>query len=279
MSAGKTRGVGMSAHQRRCHAILRDAGYSWERMDGNAHNHYVNDYGQRYVTVGSPKNTDQGINRLRDTIRRQTRERQEQNVKQSQIEPSLADQLVAMADPFLLKQIDMSNRAAMLARAAAFDKWLKRSLEKHGPLYAVVLENAAERIGFPRSNVSSSRKRIGAVAYREKASWMVCFPYQLPANKQKRRTGKEVELGVQIEEKPPIESITHEQAAVIAGHAVIENGKPAAAIREQQAAFLMMAEAMGMKMPGDEARDALRQASAALDDAHAALSAAIEALS
>jgi len=266
----------MSTHQRQAHVYLSDAGYRWERMDGNAHNHYVNNYGQRFVVVGSPKNTDEGMKRVRETIRRQIRERQEQNVKASQIEPSLADQLVAMADPFLLKKIDMQNRAAMLARAAAFDKWLMRVLEKRGPLTAVVLEDAGERIGFPRTNMTGSRKRIGAVAYREKQAWMVCLPYQLPANKQARRTGKEIELGVSVEvpETPAPDVQTAERVLVEA--AAMTNGKRE--LTDQQAALLMMAETLGLKMPGDEARDALKQASAALDDAHAALSAAIEAL-
>jgi hypothetical protein len=288
---------GRSTHQNAAHRILADAGYRFDRLDGQGHNHYRNEHDQEVIVAGTPRNSSEGINRIRNTIRRNQRDRQEAHVTIAQQSPALVDQLVAMADPLVLKPLgpnDHQKSQAARIKYQAFVGWLRRVYEKHAPLPALPLEQAVQRLGFTQSQLHRAKKDLGVKSVRMadgsghvgSGFWVSCLAHQVPEGSVPYGGTRAPTLGVSVtkpepEPEPEGRLVSHLEVTK-AGEIKLrepapeENGRPP--MSEQQTAFLMMAESLGMKLPGQEAREALVKAGEALDDAHAALSAALEAL-
>jgi hypothetical protein len=124
-------------------------------------------------------------------------------------------------------------------------------LERHGPVVAGDLIEAAERMGFPRVALQKARTRCGAVTINQGGQdkskmWQVCLPEQVPDNKAPRMNPAAKTFGGEVErpepEPDPYEGHVTELAAKVAS-----NGKQPPT--DQQAAFLLMAESLGMSLP------------------------------
>lgn len=290
--------MGKMAHQRKADRMLRAAGFHFTRIDGANHNHYRNDNEVEVVVPGSPRSSSQDLQRIRDVIKKSLKKEEAMPTSTSNV--TVVDRMVAMADPFLLKELpEDPDRLAIQARNQALAGWVRRVIEKHGPVSGNDLRAAAERIGFSHHHVTRARKDAGVLAFRAggvKTAWLVGLDYQVPKNSAVYGASRSSN-GVQTEapEPQPEPSIENKAAgtAPLAGSGVShlvadESGvtmreTPAASngarkLTDQQAAALMLLESLGIHQPGDEAKRALENASKALDDAHAALSMALEAL-
>lgn len=281
---------GRSTHQRRSHHTVMKAGYRFIRRDANDHNLYENDYGQRITVTGTPRNEDNAVRTLRSEIRRHIREREANVSTATTIKP--ATQYVAMADAFMLKPLTGSLKGpAGAARAHAFDGWLKRVLERHGPVRSSDLIEAVETMGFNRIGLQRAKTAIGAVSYgvgaadgegKKHMSWMTCLEHQLPADKRDRANRpRPFPVGVEIEAPEPTPApapALDPNTAIPSPALVAVTSNGAAKLTDQQAAALMLLESVGIKAPGQEVKEALYVAQTALRNASIAVENALVSL-
>lgn len=230
---------GRATHQNKMDKILREHNYEFLRVDSHLHNIYVNEHGQRVTVPCSPKSSGNSQRMMMQDIARQARERNGMTTTPT-VNP--ADQLIAMADSFLLTQPSDKNGRGAKARHSALQGWIKRVLERHGPIASATLTEAGERMGFARTTLQAARDGVGVVSFNAggtPSKWMVCLPYQLPEGFNARKTIKSITaMGVSVEapEPKPVETPT-----------TATNGtKP---LSDQQQAFLLMAESLGMELP------------------------------
>lgn len=292
---------GKTKHQKIAHKILTEAGYRFVRIDGNEHNQYRNEFGQRASVVCSPRSSENGITELKALIRRQQREREASMPTATQTQSAstvdIVDQLVAMGDQSMMRPPARKDTPAGKARIAAYTSWLRRVLEKHAPIHGKHVEDATKRLGFKAYDLVNARKALDVKVMREggpTGRWLIALPHQVPEGAITRRNPAEEPLGVQVEPRERIESVNLETGEIklappapvreamesFAGEALTPltptNGKPQPS--EAQAAMLMLAETLGLHVPGEEARQALLQADRALVEAREALSNAIASL-
>lgn len=259
---GMTGQPGQTRHQRWADKVLREHGYSFLRSGTNHHNVYENEHGQRVTVASTPRNEGNARRMLLQDVARHTKERPA--VSTNTANP--ADLYLSMADTFLMTTpVDRRGKGA---RFSALQSWLKRVLERHGPVPSAALIEAAERIGYGRIQLQEARNLVGAASFNDSGTWKVCLPEQLPVGKESRAPSHPIELGVD----PIKPELAPEE---IAPKLVLQtNGK----ISDQQAAALMLLESLGIKQPGDDARLALLKAAEALTAARAALDEALVAL-
>lgn len=178
---------GHSKHQEDAHKLLTDEGFSFERQLAGTKNVYRHTDGRRITVAATPRNPGVALGWIKQSIRSplqegQTGTRREKDVattpKQSPTTP-----LVAMADPFLLKE--QTTKHGKAARNAALAKYVERVLAKHGPMPAKLLEAACVELGFARHHVVRARGEASAVAWRaggRQTGWMVGLESQVPAD-------------------------------------------------------------------------------------------------
>lgn len=112
--------------------------------------------------------------------------------------------LVAMADPFLLKE--PTDRRGIGARRSAMLKWTQRALERNGPVPSPVLFDAADEIGFNKLTFEKIRKDAGVIVYRQDGVNWACLEHQLPEGAVRLGRGrKETPNGVVSEAVEPPE--------------------------------------------------------------------------
>lgn len=193
---------GHSLHQDRAHKYLTSQGFDFYRMSGKTSNVYRNKAGQIIMVNATPTSPSNEMNHLRQAV---------QNGKEGKVatqaqSPTVA--LVAMADPFLLKT--PTGRVAVQARNAALAGWVKRCLERHGPLNPKILMSAGRELGFSDSQLTRARTAAGAVAYTIPGSGagkgkgqnptLVALDHQVPEGASViGRSAKPPVLGVQPE--------------------------------------------------------------------------------
>lgn len=266
--------------QRRMHKVMKIAGYEFTRHDARGHNTYVNAHGQYIGIPGTPRNDGRAAVTIKAEITRNKREREANEVSTPTM--SQADVYLAMADKFLMTEATDSR--GRKARIQALEGWCKRVLERHGPVVAGDLIEAAERMGFPRIVLQKARTRIGAVTFNaggtdKSKTWRVCLPEQVPEHKRARINPAAREFEGEIEKPEPAPDfasyLDREQAKTET------NGKHEPT--DQQAAFLLLAETMGLELPKTkdttEALESLRYAAEQLLKAQEAIADAVKQLS
>lgn len=287
MSSHRAKKMSTSKHQRECHKFLTSAGYAWVKTDSHEHNHYHHHadraMGMNHiiVTVSSPYSDSEGLKRVRDEIKRHDREREAHVAARAGGQIVSNAQIYAnMADAYLLRN-QPDDRLSRGARGSAFTGWVKRVVEKHGPVMSADLNEAAALIGFnDASSVRQAKLDIGIVSYRTKGQdtrWWSAMPYQAPDEFKIRKGNKPDNVGV--------EAVAPDPNLQVPSPALVEATSPPPA-DDTRAAALMLLESLGVKAPGAEAREALvamqeslRAAGAALVEAGRTLDAAIETLS
>lgn len=184
---GETRAFtrGHSKHQEDAHKILVEAGFEFDRQSGKTKNIYRHADGRRIGVNATPRNPSVDLAYIKQSIHAPLQEgqvgtRRENDVattpKQSPTTP-----LVAMADPFLLKE--QTTKHGRAARNAALAKYVERVLAKHGPMPAKLLEEACVELGFARHHVIKARGEASAVAWRvggRQVGWVVGLESQIP---------------------------------------------------------------------------------------------------
>lgn len=287
---------GKTKFQKQAHGILTEAGYRFVRIDSNEHNLYRNVHGQRCSAVCSPRSPSQALTELRQRIRRHEREREASmpttaHQTESASRVDIVDQLVALADPSMMKPMARKDTPAGKARIAAFTAWLRRVLEKHAPIHGKHVDEAALRLGFKLYDVVNARKALDVKVMREggpHGRWLIALPHQVPEGAITRRVPGQEPLGIDVIEPegprpdPTDGSMPEPPSPVMPNLSVDVSQKPdpveqlrsvpassngRGQLTDQQAAFLMMAETLGLKVPGQEARLALEQARKAIDRA------------
>lgn len=302
--AGHTGPRHQTTHQRQMHQLVMSKGYRFKRGDAASHNIYENDYGQHITVPGTPRSDGNSRRAILQEIRRHDRER-EGNVTTT-TGASVVDQMVALAGDYLMKPPKDNSKATQRARSTAIAGWLKRVLERHGPVATNTVKEAAERLGIPPSALQNARAVTGtrSISQGNTGGWLMCLPHQVPADRNatagpqhKDPTKRAPQSDVEPEqaERPPTPNIVrlvpnlHGEdqdgtrpgaAAALVSSAFAEpaqNGKRE--LTEQQAALLLMAESLGLQLPGESARLALVSAQSALRAAQLAVENAMEALS
>lgn len=185
---------GMTAHQNKSHKFLLSQGWDFYRQSGKTANVYRHPDGRTVIVNATPTSPSNEFNHLRQKIT--IREEHEVPTTTPKVKPTTP--LVAMADPFLLKEATTTRERA--ARNHALAGWVKRVLEKHGPLPATTLEAAAVELGFARHHVTAARSKAGASAWRaggKRSGWMVGLSHQLPEDRTAYGRESEPESGIQ----------------------------------------------------------------------------------
>lgn len=295
--------------QREAHAILTEHGFEYVRQTGKGMNMYRHPDGRTQSVAATPRNADNTMHMLRQNLNnphvQRVKQRKEAQVAATQTPVDLVTKIVAMADPFLLKEHN-GSREAVLARASAFEGYVKRVVEKHGPVATLDLTEAVERIGFSHHQLAKARASLGLGAFREGGpsggKWVIAFPYQMPEDKRPRqqettRNGVPIEShenGVQVEADDPVETPAEspeklpEAVLAASGRVVVHPPAPDVETAERilteaprvldrtavpfersgdtdvRAAAELLLSSLGVKMPGEDARQALRDARAAL---------------
>lgn len=185
---GETRAFtrGHSKHQEDAHKILVEAGFEFDRQSGKTKNIYRHPDGRRIGVNATPRNPSVDLAYIRQSIHSplqegQTGTRRENDVATPAVKQSPTTPLVAMADPFLLKE--QTTKHGKAARNAALAKYVERVLAKHGPMPAKLLEAACVELGFARHHVIKARGEASAVAWRvggRQVGWMVGLESQVP---------------------------------------------------------------------------------------------------
>lgn len=177
--------------QRDADKILVGEGFIYERQTAKTANRYVHPDGRVLTVSATPRNPSNAMTLLKQKLRNADvhliRQGKEAMPTKSTVDPTAP--LVSMADSFLLREHD-GSREAVQARAHAFNGWVKRVLERHGPMPSTQLEDAAAKIGFTRHQVAKARKALNVSAWRQGLSggsgaghWVVGLPHQIPENK------------------------------------------------------------------------------------------------
>lgn len=277
-SARRSKRMSTSRVQKRAHAMLTTAGYHWVKTDSHEHNHYHNATRQIVIVPSSPRSESAELAKVERYIRSHDRERQALN---TQTKVTLVDQLVAMGDAFLTNHEDQSQHAVS-ARLSALAAWARRACEKHGPIPTADMTSAAERLGYTERQIRGSRDTAGLASYKpggHGVGWMVALPEQVPESYKTRTT--KPKSGVIVEQPEPATDRDGTRpdigAALVAPHAFPLNGKPEQT--DAQAAFLMMAETLGLQLPGAEMKVSLERVRTSLQAALQSVEQALETLS
>lgn len=204
---------GRSKHQRAADTLLVEAGFEFKRRTGQSGNLYHHPDGRHTCVHATPRNPSSALHMLRTLLGNPDvhRERQGIEVEVATTTPDapLATRLIALAPEMLFKRED-NSRHAVAARNSALASWVKRSVERHGPLLASDLAEATTQIGYGNSQLAKARLAAGVVGYVVPGSakgkgqlpaW-VALPHQVPeeASVTGRRTREELrasENGVQ----------------------------------------------------------------------------------
>lgn len=204
---------GRSKHQRAADTLLVEAGFEFKRRTGQSGNLYHHPDGRHTCVHATPRNPSSALHMLRTLLGNPDvhRERQgiEEEVATTTPDAPLATRLIALAPEMLFKRED-NSRHAVAARNSALASWVKRSVERHGPLLASDLAEATTQIGYGNSQLVKARLAAGVVGYVVPGSakgkgqlpaW-VALPHQVPeeASVTGRRTREELkasENGVQ----------------------------------------------------------------------------------
>lgn len=202
------------------------------------------------------------------------------------------DALIAGADAFLLRPATDQN--SRNARYSALIGFVKRTIERNGPTPAAHLTEAIVRLGYSKDRANDAKRSAGVVSYRikegDKMLWVNALPHQVPEGHSYRKdqnTGGLKPHDVQVTLSDPNEAVP--SPALIAatnGVSSVSRGEYALAkavlapdnSTEVSAAAIMLLESLGIKMPGQDAKDALEAAHEALQRTEAALSTLDKAL-
>lgn len=149
--------MGQSTHQREAHPVLVEAGFAYMRTTGDAHNIYRDKHGHRITVASSPTSRSGAMETIKNLIRKAQREDSDVSATSS------TAPLIAEADSFLLKK--QTSRHGVQARNAALTKWIRRVVEKHGPMDQKILMQACEEMGFGLSVTKWARVHAGVVPY------------------------------------------------------------------------------------------------------------------
>jgi len=288
---------GHTSHQRKMHRQVLGAGYRFLKTDSRNHNVYVNDHKQRVIVPGTPKNEGHAERFTRSEIKRHKEALATKEAPVSTSAVSEATKFIAMAEPIMLSPPASIKEARR--RNEAFNRWMKRVLEKYGPVPSRDLMDAVEQMGFTvTTHVTQAKKAINAISFRgdhqDNKRWMICLDYQLPEGKQRIQPHPKSKTQVEVEE-PTLARSGRDIEAVIPGtplmpqivlnemptrHDIVPdlpvngNGVPS----ETSAAALLLLESLGIKAPGVEAREALVKARKSLQESQAAVDNALALL-
>ncbi len=153
---------GNSPYQREAHKRLLAAGFEFTHRGGKSANFYRHPNGATFRVHSTPTNPSSTLKIVDDVIRRSDKGTDMGTT--TGIDPTAP--LVALADTYLLTKPKLGPRSFVYrSHFAAFEVWVKRCLEKYGPMDPKLLDAAAERIGFSGQQTSRARVNIGAVAY------------------------------------------------------------------------------------------------------------------
>jgi predicted RNA binding protein YcfA (HicA-like mRNA interferase family) len=158
--------AGHSRHQKDADAILTEHGFEFvRRSGGHGSNVYKHPDGRRISVPATPRNNSEALQYLRQAIRsprlglkagESPAATPEKETQVSTTTVSPVTLLLSMADPFLLKE--PKSRRDASARNSALVGWMKRALEKHGPVESKDLIAACEEMGFSRSATVKARQ-------------------------------------------------------------------------------------------------------------------------
>lgn len=179
----------MSTFQRMAHDLLSEEGWSFVRRTGKGANTYQHPDGRRTNVIATPRNEGDALDYLKQAIKspRQAIRPGTRELDTPQKEATVptttekTDALVALADNWLRTHVPAGRRET-LERAAAFQGWVRRCIEHHGPMPALQLEEAAHTMGgFSSAQCTKARKDLGVRAWREGTrEWMIGFDSQVP---------------------------------------------------------------------------------------------------
>lgn len=280
---------GRTKHQRDADRLLTGRGFVFERRTNHGSNLYFHPDGRSVTVNGTPSNPQGEY----DRIRRQTELPMKGDEVQSKTEVGPAAQYVALADQELFR--DTKNRADIRRKQSALVGWMRRVLERCGPVISRDMMTAGEQMGFSYAQLTRARTDGGIVAYtipgaargkgKGQNTVYAALDYQVPEEASVvGRRPKQTEVSVIAEEES--ETVPEPPPAPEPGEAtraLSEILGPRAALNGAQegdvaAAALLLLESLGVKKPGDEAREALRQAEDRLDEALQAVRRAIGSL-
>lgn len=287
-STRRAKRMSTSRHQREAHKLLTSAHYRWIKTDANEHNHYHNQSHQIVVVVSSPRSESEALNRIKNTIRQHDRERQMSATPTHTV--SKAQVYANMADPFLLK-MPSDGRDAIRARYGAFCAWLKRVVEKHGPVRTTDLDDAAILIGFKGATVANARTAMGVVSYRTHDEdghyWVAAMPSQVPDGvkiREQKPNPQTVSAVEPVMSDPNLSVPSPALLAAVNGTSPISESERELAVKvygkgdEVSAAAQMLLETLGIKPPSAEALMYLGSAKAELEQARHAVDIATDAV-
>lgn len=273
----KTLARGNTTYQRRMDRIVRASGYTFDHQT-NGHNWYSNQLGQRISVAGTPKNEGHGERALLAEIKRQVNQRKAPMPSQTTIDP--VDAIIAQADTFLLKT--PTDKRSRDARYHALVGFVKRSTERLGPIRARDLTDAIYRLGYSRDRANDAKRDAGIVSYRihedGKGMWMNALPHQVPKGHNHRKdqnTGGVKPHDVQVTlsdpneaiPSPALEAATNGVSSASRGEYALAKAVFSDNSTEVNAAAYMLLESLGIKAPGQDAKDALKAAHDALSAA------------
>lgn len=204
------KGMGRMVHQREADPILRKAGYSFSHMDSHNHNVYYNDHRQRIVVFGSPRVPSRALKAIHTQIARHEKERTP--VTTATVDRPRTTHLIAMAPSILTEpgSAQKRNRIHLAARYNAATQWVRRVVERHGPLPAGELRAACAELGIDDYSWRRISSDLGLQLYRgegKKASWFWCLPHQMPEGKAASRSMGNKEEGVEIGVKVEVDDV------------------------------------------------------------------------
>lgn len=225
---------GHSTHQERAHKYLVSQGWEFDRQSGKTSNVYKHKDGRRVIVDATPTNPSNAMNHIRQAIT--IREEGEVHTQVSKTAP-----LVAMADPFLLKI--PTNRTGVNARRSAYVAWMKRAMEKYGPLESELLYDASGEMGITKNVCKAVRTELGIVGYKLPGDSTVYASFEANLPEDASRLGRRPNpssLGVQAEAQEPAE------------HPIGENNGAGPEPREEPAQALEPSGIPGLsKLPPD----------------------------
>lgn len=210
--------AGRSKFQRDADQVLTDADFSFVRRTGHSSNLYHHDDGRKIIVHATPRNPSNAMGYIKQKLRNPETAKQRQGIEDpmATTEASVATRMVALADPFLFNQED-NSRHATRARASALASWVKRAVERYGPVLAGDLSEACASMGYSASSLAKARVAAGVVGYvvpgsakgKGQLSAWVCLSHQVPegASVTGRRTRAELtasQNGVEPVEPDPV---------------------------------------------------------------------------
>lgn len=139
--------------------MLEAAGFVWVRKTGHEGNVYRHELtNMRLIVSSTPRNSSQELKKLERRIRNATG-----GDPMATTEQRPTAKIIAMADPFLLKE--PTSKLETGARNSALVGYVKRVLDKHGPLEGALLMGALDELGFRRSAAFKARAEAGGVGF------------------------------------------------------------------------------------------------------------------